>query len=180
MRVRWRAKTSLALHHPRCWFQAMNSVRSLHRRAISSCGQILTLASSPLLDCSGLPCVDVTAGGNTHFKMLVDTGNELSMEDKAKAEALGLELKSLREDYPFQLESRRVTLVQISFRGAAVLPLSATKLHENANLRFVIPSEAEGSAVRLSPKQRPLQVSSQLFGAVVSFLLELSRHAVAN
>jgi hypothetical protein len=138
------------------------------------------LASSPLLDCSGLPCVDVTAGGNTHFKMLVDTGNELSMEDKAKAEALGLELKSLREDYPFQLESRRVTLVQISFRGAAVLPLSATKLHENANLRFVIPSEAEGSAVRLSPKQRPLQVSSQLFGAVVSFLLELSRHAVAN
>jgi hypothetical protein len=33
-----------------------------------------------------------------------------------------------------------VILVQTSFPGAAVLPLSATTLHGNANLKFVIPS----------------------------------------
>jgi hypothetical protein len=62
----------------------------------SSRAQIAALASSPMLDCSGLPCVDVSMDGNTHFKMLVDTGNEASMLDEAKAKALGLELKPLK------------------------------------------------------------------------------------
>jgi hypothetical protein len=61
--------------------------------SLSSGAQTPALASSPMLECSGLPCVDVTVGDQTHLKMLVDTGNEASMLDKAKAEALGLELK---------------------------------------------------------------------------------------
>jgi hypothetical protein len=61
--------------------------------SLSSGAQDSALTRSPMLDCSGLPCVDVTVGGDTHLKMLVDTGNEASMLDKAKAEAMGLELE---------------------------------------------------------------------------------------
>jgi len=57
--------------------------------------QMPALKNSPILDCSGLPCVDVTIGSDTHFKMLIDTGNEASMLDKSRAEELGLELKPL-------------------------------------------------------------------------------------
>jgi Aspartyl protease len=64
--------------------------------SLSSGAQISALTSSPMLDCSGLPCVDVTVGDNTHLKMLVDTGNEASMLDKVKAEAMGLELKPIK------------------------------------------------------------------------------------
>ena len=43
---------------------------------------------------------------------------------------------------------------QSQFPGAAVLPLSSAKLHRNANLKFVIPIEAEGSAVDKRDKRR--------------------------
>jgi hypothetical protein len=51
------------------------------------------LATTPMLECSGLPCVDVSISGATHLKMLIDTGNETSMLDKATAEKLSLPLK---------------------------------------------------------------------------------------
>jgi Aspartyl protease len=51
------------------------------------------LATTPMLECSGLPCVDVNISGAAHLKMLIDTGNQTSMLDKATAEKLGLPLK---------------------------------------------------------------------------------------
>jgi predicted aspartyl protease len=52
-----------------------------------------SLATTPMLECSGLPCVDVSISGAAHLKMLIDTGNQTSMLDKATAEKLGLPLK---------------------------------------------------------------------------------------
>jgi hypothetical protein len=52
------------------------------------------LATTPMLECSGLPCVDVNISGTAHLKMLIDTGNQTSMLDKATAEKLGLPLKA--------------------------------------------------------------------------------------
>jgi len=61
----------------------------------SSIAQTPSLSGSPMLECSGLPCVEVTVAGGTHLKMLVDTGNPNSLLDLAKATELGIELKPL-------------------------------------------------------------------------------------
>ncbi|MBV8659317.1 MAG: hypothetical protein JO142_15960 [Burkholderiales bacterium] len=47
---------------------------------------------SPLLDCNGLPCAMVQLTGKPDIKLLIDTGNESSMLDKATADSLGLAL----------------------------------------------------------------------------------------
>lgn len=47
----------------------------------------------PLLECSGLPCVDVTVAGDRHLKMLLDTGNANSVLDRTVAEAMGITLQ---------------------------------------------------------------------------------------
>src|ERR1700761_3065507 len=49
------------------------------------------VSASPLLDCSGLPCVMVKAGGSKEIKLAIDTGNANSFFDKATAAALGME-----------------------------------------------------------------------------------------
>jgi hypothetical protein len=48
---------------------------------------------TPLLDCSGLPCVDVTVAGGKHLKMLLDTGNANSVLDRTIAGGMGISLK---------------------------------------------------------------------------------------
>jgi Aspartyl protease len=50
------------------------------------------LQGGPMLDCSGLPCVDVTAENGKHLRLLVDTGNVSSILDTAVAKSLGLEV----------------------------------------------------------------------------------------
>ncbi len=50
-------------------------------------------AQTPLLNCSGLPCVDVTAAGGRHLKMLIDTGNANSVLDRPIADAMGIRLQ---------------------------------------------------------------------------------------
>jgi Aspartyl protease len=47
----------------------------------------------PLLECSGLPCVDVTVAGGKHLKMLIDTGNVNSVLDRTIAEGMGITLQ---------------------------------------------------------------------------------------
>lgn len=51
------------------------------------------LKGSAMLECSGLPCVDVSVRSGAHFKMLIDTGDQRSILDKGTAQKLGLELK---------------------------------------------------------------------------------------
>jgi hypothetical protein len=53
------------------------------------------LKGGAMLDCSGLPCVDVTIASGAHLKMLIDTGNLRSILDQATARKLGLQLKPL-------------------------------------------------------------------------------------
>jgi Aspartyl protease len=57
--------------------------------------QMPSLSGSPMLDCSGLPCAEVTVAGGAHLRMLVDTGNPNSVLDLAKATELGIKLKPL-------------------------------------------------------------------------------------
>ena len=49
------------------------------------------LRGGPMLDCSGLPCVEATLASGKHLRLLIDTGNVSSVLDKAVAKDLGLE-----------------------------------------------------------------------------------------
>ena len=49
------------------------------------------LRGGPLLDCSGLPCVEVTLASGKHLRLLIDTGNVASVLDKAVATDMRLE-----------------------------------------------------------------------------------------
>jgi hypothetical protein len=48
---------------------------------------------TPLLSCSGLPCVDVTVTGGKRLKLLIDTGNVNSVLDRTIAEGMGISLQ---------------------------------------------------------------------------------------
>jgi hypothetical protein len=45
-----------------------------------------------MLDCAGLPCVDVRIGSSAPIRLMIDTGNGHSVLDLAQAKALGLTL----------------------------------------------------------------------------------------
>jgi hypothetical protein len=51
--------------------------------------QMPTLRGGAMLECSGLPCIDVVVGGR-HLRMLIDTGNVNSILDAGVAQAVGL------------------------------------------------------------------------------------------
>lgn len=71
--------------------------------AILTCGAPLSADASPaeaprfigveMLDCSGLPCVDVPTPRGRTIRMLIDTGNVRSVLDKRTATELGLDLQ---------------------------------------------------------------------------------------
>jgi hypothetical protein len=50
------------------------------------------MSSAPLLDCSGLPCVDATFADGKHLRLGIDTGDIASVIDHAVAEKAGLSL----------------------------------------------------------------------------------------
>lgn len=54
--------------------------------------QSVALGGTAMLDCKGLPCVDVVLAGGKHLRMLIDTGDVSSLVDTAVANDLGLEL----------------------------------------------------------------------------------------
>jgi len=49
----------------------------------------------PLLDCSGLPCVEMTSGSGKTLRLLIDTGDANSYLDVKAAQTLGLTLQAL-------------------------------------------------------------------------------------
>jgi len=57
--------------------------------------QMPPLKTVPMLECAGLPCIELTGPNSAHIKMLVDTGNASSMLDAAKATELGLDVQPL-------------------------------------------------------------------------------------
>jgi Aspartyl protease len=56
----------------------------------SAIAQTPELRGTAMLNCSGLPCVDVTLGSGKHLRMLIDTGNVNSLLDTALATEAGL------------------------------------------------------------------------------------------
>jgi len=52
--------------------------------------QTPVLRGTAMIECDGLPCVDVTLSGGKHLRMLIDTGNVYSVLDTAVAAQLGL------------------------------------------------------------------------------------------
>lgn len=75
-------------------------MKSIRYFGILFCGILLALAnarasssalhSSPMLSCSGLPCVDVALSNGKHLRMLVDLGDSHSVVDSTVAKSLGL------------------------------------------------------------------------------------------
>src|SRR5271154_3778460 len=55
------------------------------------------LRGGAMLDCSGLPCVDVTLADGKHLKMLIDTGDVSSVLDTKVAKDLGLEVLPVKD-----------------------------------------------------------------------------------
>ena len=52
--------------------------------------QVPPLHGTKMLECSGLPCVEVTLASGKHLRLLVDTGNVNSILDTEVAKGLGL------------------------------------------------------------------------------------------
>jgi Aspartyl protease len=52
--------------------------------------QTPNLRGTAMLDCSGLPCAEVTLASGKHYRMLIDTGNVNSLLDTAVATEAGL------------------------------------------------------------------------------------------
>lgn len=50
----------------------------------------------PLLDCSGIPCIDMSTGSGKTLRLLIDTGEANSYLDTKAAQALGVDLQPLK------------------------------------------------------------------------------------
>lgn len=59
--------------------------------------QMPELHGGAMLDCAGLPCVDVTLASGKHLKMLIDTGDVSSILDTKVAKDLGLEVSPVKD-----------------------------------------------------------------------------------
>ena len=54
--------------------------------------QMPELRGGAMLDCAGLPCVDVVLASGKHLKMLIDTGDASSVLDAKVAKELGIDV----------------------------------------------------------------------------------------
>jgi len=61
--------------------------------ALPAMAQSASAKTTDMLDCSGLPCVDVTVAGAKRLRMLIDTGNLNSILDSAVAKQMGLDVQ---------------------------------------------------------------------------------------
>jgi Aspartyl protease len=57
---------------------------------LSAYAQAPALQGGAMLECSGLPCVDIVTDQGKHLRMLIDTGNASSIVDTAVAKEIGL------------------------------------------------------------------------------------------
>ena len=70
---------------------------------LAACGLLPAMAQMPelrggaMLDCAGLPCVDVALASGKHLKMLIDTGDVNSVLDTHVAKELGLEVLPVKD-----------------------------------------------------------------------------------
>jgi hypothetical protein len=74
-----------------------------------------------MLDCAGLPCVDVQIGSSAPIRLMIDTGNGHSVLDLAQAKSLGLALE------PYVSRSGK-TIPGVYFATAPTVQLGALTL----------------------------------------------------
>jgi hypothetical protein len=65
--------------------------------ASASFGYGQVLRGGAMLDCSGLPCVDVALASGKHLRMLIDTGDVSSVLDSKVAKDLGLAVSPVKD-----------------------------------------------------------------------------------
>lgn len=112
-----------------------------------------------MLDCGGLPCVEATAVDGLHLKMLVDTGNQYSLLDMAKAKDLGLKLDPIPgpdgKPYPNYFFA---TLKDAKMGDASLgdLKLLVTNLHDDM-AKGQMP-QADGTLAYTAFKDRILRI----------------------
>lgn len=82
--------------------------------------QAPSVAGSPMLLCSGLPCVDATLANGHHVKLLLDTGNEQSVMDLAAAKKLGLTPMPIRDRFGKPTPYQRAVLTGVKLGDASL------------------------------------------------------------
>ena len=77
------------------------------------------LFEAPLLDCSGLPCVDVSAVNGRTLRLLIDTGNNNSYLDTQSAQEAGISLSPLQGSNGSAIDQvQRAVLPQVKINGS--------------------------------------------------------------
>jgi len=79
------------------------------------------LTQVPLLDCSGLPCVDLAAGDGKTIRLLIDLGAANSYLDAKAAQNLGLQLQPLKANDGTDITQIQQTVVPGAHLGDAPL-----------------------------------------------------------
>ena len=65
----------------------------------------------PLLDCSGLPCVELTTGSGKTLRLLIDLGEANAYLDTKAAQTLGLDLQALKGSAGGDIDQVQQTIV---------------------------------------------------------------------
>jgi hypothetical protein len=88
------------------------------------------VADVPLVEANGMPCVDVTIGGDHKALFAIDSGDADSTVDLDDARAAGLELKSAGPTNP-NVYTSKVLLVRIGALAMANVPALAFDFKAN-------------------------------------------------
>jgi Aspartyl protease len=128
----------------------------------------------PLLNCSGLPCVDITVAGGKHLKMLIDTGNANSVLDRAIAEGMGINLQPVNgpdgKPYP-GYASGTVTHVRVGDEELGDLEMLVVKLQPSID-KGNMPA-ADGTLAYTAFKDRALTIDYKNHRVNVSGVLKV-------
>jgi hypothetical protein len=104
------------------------------------------LKGADMLECSGLPCIDVTAGAGGHVRMLIDTGNARSILDRAVARRLELKLQPfVGRDGKVHPELATATLPGVRIGGGALGDLPVLVMDLAADVKKGEMPDAEGT-----------------------------------
>jgi hypothetical protein len=127
---------------------------------------------SAMLDCSGLPCVDVTVGAGAHLKMMIDTGNLRSILDKAAAQKLGLELKPfVGRDGKVHPEYSAATLANVTIGARSLGDVTVLVLDLAADIKKGDMPDADGLLTYAAFGPRLLRIDYKSHRVQVSEIL---------
>lgn len=124
------------------------------------------MAEVPLLDCSGLPCVDLGTGSGKTLRLLIDLGEVNAYLDVKAAQTLGVDLHSLKGSAGGDIDQVQQTVVPGAHLGDLPLGdfpfmvLDTTPQPDKAG-QNVQPLPADGALTYGAFKNRLVQIDSQ-------------------